>query len=67
MRARRFLVGAAAVAGLALFGGAAIAQQDGQAPAQQAPGAQQQQQGPPGGSGYDCPEKGGQGQQETEV
>lgn len=66
MRARRFLVGTAAVAGLALFGGAAIAQQDGQAPAQQAPGAQQEQQGP-GGSGYDCPQKGGQGQQETEV
>ena len=64
MRARRFLVGTAAVAGLALFGGAAIAQQDGQTPAQQAPGAQQQG---PGGSGYDCPQKGGQGQQETEV
>ncbi len=59
MRARRFLVGTAAVAGLALFGGAAIAQQDGQAPAQQ-------QQGP-GGSGYECPEKDGQNQQETEV
>lgn len=65
MRARRFLVGIAVVAGLALFGGAAIAQQEGQGPGQQAPGTQQQQG--PGNSGYDCPEKGGQGQQETEV
>ena len=65
MRARKFLIGTAAVAVLALFGGAAIAQQDGQSLAQQAPSAQDQQG--LGGSERDCPWKDGQGQQKTEV
>ena len=54
MRARKFLIGAAA-----------IAKQDRQGPAQQAPSAQEQQG--PGGYEWDCPWKDGQGQQKTEV
>ena len=65
MRGKRFLVGTAVAAGLALFGGAALAQQGEQAPSRQAPEAQEQRS--PGNPGWDCPEDGGRGQQETQV
>ncbi len=67
--AKRLAVGVAAVAMLAVFGGVAYAQQDGnqQGPAQQAPSAQE------GGQDHeDCPwgQRGGEGEgrsQGTEV
>lgn len=69
---RKWIAAGVAVAGLAIFGGVAIAQQDGgQDPAQQ-PGTQQQEQTRPDGRDGDCQWKhrgGGQQQSspETEV
>lgn len=69
--ARNWLLGAAAVTTLALFGGVAYAQQDGGSqanPGGQAPSAQEDR----GGFGENCPGKGGgsggqQQSQQTEV
>lgn len=60
---RKWIAAAVAVAGLAVFGGTALAQQDTpQDPAQQ-PGTQQQEQQNRQG-GWDCPEQDDGGQQD---
>jgi heme A synthase len=71
---KKWIAAGFAVAGLAIFGGTAVAQQDGDGqPNAQQPNAQQQEQQPSGdGRDGDCPRKDGSGGQqesspETEV
>ena len=64
---KKWIAAGIAVAGLTAFGGAAIAQNAQQDPAQQQAPSQQQEQTRPDGRDGDCPWKSGGGQQDGQL